>query len=485
MVILLGCTPGEPPHGEPSDGSTGSSTTTTGSSGTSGSEESSGEDDSSTSSEGSESSTGTDEPSPLDETLTELLAMQEVPVLPLEAPEPPAPELVSLGEALFFDPILSGNRDIACASCHHPAHGSSDGLSLTLGTGATGVGPERAAAPHPSFAPRHAQSLFNIGHPEFERMFWDGRVERLDDGSLRTPAADALLPGLSGPLAAQAMFPVLDRQEMRGQPGDQSALGEPNELAELSDDDPRAVWAALMTRLETIAGYQDLFAAAYPDRSFEELTFADAANAIAAYQSAAFSFPSAPWDAYLAGDREALSDAAKLGAILFYGSAGCGHCHSGPLLTDHELHATGVPQLGPGKAPSAPFDYGRELVTGAPDDRFRFRTPSLRNVEVSAPYMHDGAHPDLQSVLVHYADPEEGITGYDPTLLIDELSDTVQLAPSHIEEMLNVLDEDLVMGGNFAGLSNIREFLLTLTDPAVMDLPDARPTEVPSGLDVP
>jgi cytochrome c peroxidase len=144
-----------------------------------------------------------------------------------------------------------------------------------------------------------------------------------------------------------------------------------------------------------------------------------------------------------------------------------------------------VPQLGPGKAPSTPFDYGRELVTGDPADRFRFRTPSLRNVEVSAPYMHDGAHLDLQAVLVHYADPEEGVANYDATGLLDELVDTVQRSPEHVEELTGTLADPLVLDGNFAGLSNIREFLVALTDPAVADLPERRPTAVPSGLDVP
>jgi cytochrome c peroxidase len=427
----------------------------------------------------------TGEPPSLDEQLADLLAAQEVPVEPLEPPPAQDPALVALGEALFFDPILSGNLDVACASCHHPGFATGDGLSLSVGTGALGVGPARAEGEHPPFVPRHAPALFNLGDPSFTRLFWDGRVELDEQGILRTPAGAELLPSVDGPLAAQAMFPVLDRQEMRGEAGELRLDGEPNELALLDDDDPQAIWAALMERLGAIPAYVELFAAAYPEASFAELSFADAANAIAAYEREAFSFPSSPWDAYLAGDGAAISDAVKLGAILFYGSAGCANCHVGPLLTDHEFHVTGIPQLGPGKGASAPFDHGRELVTGDPDDRFAFRTPSLRNVAVSAPYMHDGAHVDVQALLVHYGAPARGVETFDAEALHPELVDTVQTDPAHIAELVSRLSEELLLEPGFVGLSNLREFLEALTDPAVVSLPQLRPDEVPSGLPVP
>ncbi len=145
-------------------------------------------------------------PATLDEQLAELLAAQAVPVVPLDPPPAQDPALVALGEALFFDPILSGNMDTACASCHHPSFGSSDGLSLTLGTGAVGVGPARAEGAHPPFVPRNSQALFNLGDPSFTRMFWDGRVELDARGQLQTPAGADLLPGLDSALAAQAML---------------------------------------------------------------------------------------------------------------------------------------------------------------------------------------------------------------------------------------------------------------------------------------
>ncbi len=240
-----------------------------------------------------------------------------------------------------------------------------------------------------------------------------------------------------------------------------------------------------MARLGAIDAYVQLFDAAFPDQAFATLSFAHAANAIAAYEREAFSFPNSAWDDYLGGTLPAISDAAKVGALRFYGPAGCGECHSGPLLTDHEFHSTGVPQLGPGRGRSAPFDHGRELVTGDPQDRFSFRTPSLRNVEVSAPYMHDGALVDFERTLVHYASPTVSIEIFQTKGLLPELVATVQRDPEHIEEIVGSLSRDLVLEPSFVGLSNLREFLETLTDPAVFSLADSRPQSVPSGLPVP
>lgn len=484
LLAISACTDETPPQDEPTEATSGSTTGSADGTGTAGSTGgTTGDSDAGWTVDPDDGTTG-DFPS-LDEQLAEILAQQEVPVVPLEPAPAQDPALVALGEALFFDPILSGNEDIACATCHHPSFGASDGLSLTLGTGAVGLGPERVEGPHPPFVPRHSISLFNIGDPSFTRMFWDGRVELDERGQLRTPAGPDLLPGLSSALAAQAMFPVLDRLEMRGQPGDMTVRGEVNELAALDDADPQAIWSATMQRLGDIEGYVELFDAAYPGQSFETLTFVHAANAMAAYQSEAFSFPNAPWDDYLRGDLGAISDAAKFGAILFYGAAQCGECHSGPLLTDHEFHNTGIPQLGPGQSASAPFDYGRELVTGDPADRFFFRTPALRNVEVSAPYMHDGVHIDFQRVLVHYGAPLTAIEDFDPRGLLPELIDTLQQDPEHIAEIVSSLSEELNVEPNNVGLSNLREFLETLTDPEVFSLPDIRPTSVPSGLEPP
>jgi cytochrome c peroxidase len=423
-------------------------------------------------------------PPTLNELLRSRLSTLSPPLEPLPPIEPHPEALVALGEALFFDPILSGNKDTSCASCHHPAFATSDGMALAVGTGATGVGPQRSDPGYPGFLSRHSPQLFNLGQPGFDRLFWDARVERLDSGELRTPVGDDPLAGLSGVLAAQALIPLIDRNEMRGDVGDVDVTGEPNELAAIDDEDPQAVWAALLDRLLALDAYQALFAAAFPDVPEDDLTFAHAVNAIAAYEATAFEATATPWDAYLAGDDSAIPEAAKLGALLFYGSAGCVRCHSGPLLTDHQIHNVGVVQLGPGRPGSAPFDTGRALVTGEEADRFGFRTPSLRNVTRTAPYMHNGALEDLQDVVRHYGNPLTAIEGYDPTWLHPDLVDTVQTDEAHIADITSTLSDDLPTTPQFVGLANIIQFLEVLTDPSVDDLPDAVPEVAASGLPI-
>ena len=128
---------------------------------------------------------------------------------------------VTLGQQLFYDPILSGNRNISCATCHHPKHGTSDGVSLALGEGAMGLGPDR----HPGAVntpeqrlPRNAPALFNLGATEFSVMFHDGRLEAdaSQPGGIRTPLGQEMVAGFDSVLSAQAMFPVLSGDEMAG-----------------------------------------------------------------------------------------------------------------------------------------------------------------------------------------------------------------------------------------------------------------------------
>ena len=175
-------------------------------------------------------------------------------VLPVEAPSEDA-DRVALGRVLFFDKELSGNRDISCATCHHPTLNTADGLSLSIGTGGDGLGPNRSIPLDdfgtPIFIPRNAPEAFN--RDNFHTMFWDGRIEFDELGELITPVGEDLLPGLSTPLEAQAMFPVTSRDEMRGQVGE-------SELGDLADDDFVGMWDALMTRLLVIDEYRTLFA---------------------------------------------------------------------------------------------------------------------------------------------------------------------------------------------------------------------------------
>ena len=182
---------------------------------------------------------------------------------PLPSPPPVRPALVTLGQALAFDKVLSGNRDISCMTCHLPAFGTGDDRSLSIGQGATRLGPHRV---HPQglFIPRNAPSLFNLG--AMKSLFLDGRVSEDSLGRYHTPAGARLSPRMTavfefGALSAQPLFPVLSREEMRAFSG--------NELAAIPDDDMPRVWAAIMVRLGAIPEYRKMFEAAYPGTPFE------------------------------------------------------------------------------------------------------------------------------------------------------------------------------------------------------------------------
>lgn len=420
-----------------------------------------------------------------DDRLQAIIAAQGI--RPYEPPPPPDPALVTLGEALYFDKILSGNRDVACATCHWPGQATSDGLPLPIGTGGVGLGPQRQMGAGRERIPRHAPELFNRGAAEWRTMFWDSRVMLDEDGEFITPAGNRLPDGLQSVLAAQAMFPVTSRDEMRGSRGDVDVFGRPNELAAIADANIPAIWAGLMKRLLAVPEYVTLFQTAYPDTPLEELDFTHAANAIAAYEAEAFSLYQSPWRAYLNGDRSAMSDEAKRGAVLFFGDAGCAACHSGPLFTDQQARVIAAPQIGPGKGDAAPYDYGRFWETGDPRDKYAFRTPPLLNVAATGPWLHDGAYSTLEAVIQHHLDPDTALRNYDPAAhLPPELQDSFQDDPALIEEMLGNVDPLLAPSRQLTPqeINALVAFLEALTDPTVANLGRITPTAVPSGLPV-
>ena len=411
-----------------------------------------------------------------------LSAAHVTPLSPLPASDP---ALVRLGQALMFDKVLSGNRDVSCATCHDPAHSTADGLSLSIGTGGSGSGAARTLAGAPQFTPRNSQELFNRGYAEFRSMFWDGRVSQGPSSDFQTPAGN-LPAGLSSALAAQAMFPATTRLEMRGQNGDQDRFGAPNELAQFGDDEQPAVWTAIMQRVLAIPEYVTMFQAAFPGVATSDLGFQHAANAIAAFETDAFTFTDSPFDRYVRGDNGALNDQEKQGALLFFGKGGCGGCHVGPHLTDQQFHSLGVPQIGPGFSPESPEDHGRERVTGQADNRYQFRTPPLRNVELTGPYMHDGAYTTLEAAVRHYLDTFSALRSYDAGQLRDDLRSTYLSNSATLDAMAGSIDNRVGVPLELtdADVAAVVAFLKSLTDPAARNLAGTAPATVPSGLPV-
>jgi cytochrome c peroxidase len=395
---------------------------------------------------------------------------------PLVRPAPVRPALVQLGQALAFDKILSGNKDISCMSCHLPSFSTGDGRSLSIGQGATGFGFARV---HPQgvFIPRNAPQLFNLF--AVKPLFWDGRIEVNAQGKLVTPAAQRVTPLMEsafefGTLSALPLFPVLSRSEMRADMG--------NELADVKDKTSQQVWQALMTRLGRFQEYRRMFEAAYPGKKFAAMNFGHASNAIAAFFIDQMAFNDSPWDRFLAGDDAAMSEVQLNGAKNFM-SARCSICHNGPALTDNLFHNVAVAQIGPGQGDGDGHDdFGRERVTKNSADRYAFRTPALRNVELTGPYGHDGAFFDLRDFVDHYSVSDAKLMAFTPSPLEPLLMGTMQDTKGAI-----LLTRDpLLEGVSFEPkvVDEVTEFMKALTDPAARNLAHLAPARVPSGLPI-
>ncbi len=328
---------------------------------------------------------------------------------PLQRPAPVRRELNVLGRALAFDKELSGNRDISCMTCHLAKLATTDGHSIAIGQGATGLGPTRVH-PDGKFIHRNAPPLFNLH--AMSTLTWDGRVFKNAQGVIRSPGAN-LLPSQRavlecGTVSALPMFPVLSRNEMRADAG--------NELAAIGDDQPQKIWRFLMQRLGAIPEYRTLFEAAYPGQSFDNMSFAHAGNAMGCWITSVFGFTSSPWDRFLAGSDTALTDAQLRGAQAFLGVGKCAQCHNGPMFSDGKFHNVAVPQVGPGfgDGPDGHDDFGRMRQTGNLGQKYAFRTPPLRNVELTPPYGHDGAIVSLRSWVDHYSQSDRQAAGLRP-----------------------------------------------------------------------
>jgi cytochrome c peroxidase len=406
--------------------------------------------------------------------IRELAAARGIGPLPRQHVRRP---LVRLGQALLFDPILSGNRNISCASCHLPEFATGDGKSLSVGEGGAGLGPTRS---HPSgtFIPRNAPPLFNLG--AMRHLFWDGRVAVDEKGRLRTPAGEQLTPAMRrvmefGAVSAIGLFPVTNRAEMRGLYG--------NELADIPDADMQEIWSALMKRLGAIPEYRRMFERAYPDTRFERMTFAHASNAIGGFLVGELTFTNSPWDRFLAGRDNALTKRQLEGAQTFL-TLKCSICHSGATFSDEQFHNVAVAQIGPGQGNGETRldDFGRMNVTGRSSDRYRFRTTPLRNVELTGPYGHSGAIITLRDFIDHYSESDKKLLEYDPSQLEYVLQGTVLPNAMAILAQRDTLLEGVVLTDEL--VENLVIYMRTLTDDRVRNLSHITPRRVPSGLPV-
>lgn len=333
--------------------------------------------------------------------------------------------LPQLGKQLFFSKSLGGGFDSSCVSCHHPALGGADALSLSIGVDAINpdlLGEGRLHTDGLPLVPRNAPTVFNVGLWD-TGLFWDSRVESIgkEDGvngaasGIRTP--DTAI-GVADPNAgqnlttAQARFPVTSSEEMKTETFENGRENETirNHLAARIGD--YGIGSGELTTNEWLQSFRLAFNSV--DEAEDLVTFNNIALAIGEYERSMV-FTNSPWKAYVEGDNDALTEEQKNGAILFFtpqqqGGANCVACHSGDLFSDGTHANVAFPQIGPGKGDdngdNAEDDFGRERETANPVDRYRFRVPSLLNIELTAPYGHTGAYATLEEVMRHYSNPQ-------------------------------------------------------------------------------
>jgi cytochrome c peroxidase len=418
---------------------------------------------------------------------------QRLPEATHDFPTPSAAK-VELGRNLMFDKILSGNQNISCATCHHSLAATGDGLSLPIGEGGRGLGVSREAGSGADQiverVPRNAPPVFNLGDRSFHTLFYDGRVstqggEAHPSGCV-TPAAFDLPDNLENVLACQAMFPVTSATEMAGQAGE-NPIADAAAAGHLAG--PGGVWDLLAQRLQGIPEYVELFMAAFPQEIFSasDITYAHAANAIAAFEAVNWRCDDSPFDRFLRGDQGAMSRNARRGMKLFYKGDGnrnaCADCHSGLYQTDQDFHAIAMPQIGSGRGSNSPGklggheDFGREQVTRHPSDILKFRTPPLRNVALTAPYGHSGAYNDLRAVVEHHLDAVNALYAYNsrrqavlPTHPTLDAENYIAMDDPAIVDYIAAHNELAPMEYDAEDVDRILDFLHALTDPACTDL---------------
>ena len=398
-----------------------------------------------------------------------------------------------LGQLLFYDPILSGNKEVACATCHHPSLGTGDGLSLSLGDGGKGLGTKRIVdyenLPEQR-VPRNAQPLFNLGAKQFKTLFHDGRVQ-VDlsrPSGLRTPLEEEMVEGFSSIISAQTMFPVLSADEMAGHYSE-NEISEAVRRGTLTGEG--GAWDLISKRVGSVPAYSDFFIDIYDHIEVaKDIKFTDISNAVAAFMEFEWRSDTSPFDDFLQGKIN-LNTSQENGMELFYGKANCSSCHAGALFTDHQFHATGQPQVGPGKAArfqSHSRDLGRFRVTGNIKDKYAFRTPSLRNVELTGPWGHAGAYNELEAFLGAHIDPYLALSNYDKSNVTLTKYDTndwkIMDDASEVKAIADAISIKPVIISE-GEVTDLLAFLGTLTDTKAQKGRLGIPETVPSGLKIP
>ena len=312
--------------------------------------------------------------------------------------------LADLGRLAFHDSLLGLNDDNSCSGCHAAPSGFGDTQSIAIGVGNNNiVGPNRAGPRNQRRAPMLLNNVF------YPRLMLNSRFASLsgdpfdNSAGFQFPPPEGLtLSFLPHLLTAQAFIPPTERSEMAG-----FRLQVP-----VTNDGIRA---AVVARLNANSEYRELFADIFSDvEDGGPITYEMLARAIAEFEFS-LTFSDAPIDKFARGDKSAMTDSQKRGALLFFGRAGCVQCHavsgdSNEQFSDFRQHVIGLPQLFPSNGnvpfdgPDANEDFGLEQITGNPADRYAFRTSPLRNVILQPTFFHNGAYTRLEDALRFHLD---------------------------------------------------------------------------------
>ncbi len=293
-----------------------------------------------------------------------VFAAEPVGLPPIVYPKdnPPSEEKIALGKQLFFDGRLSADNKVACATCHDPAKGFSNGEQF-----ATGVEGKKGG--------RNSPTVINTALQQFQ--FWDGRAKSLEQ---------------------QALGPIQNPIEMN-MPLD-----------------------AVVAKLNGIDGYKSQFQKVFGT----DVTPDGIAKAIASYERTVLS-GDAPYDRFKAGDAAALSEPAQRGMKIFFYKGRCSVCHDGKNFTDNGFHNIGLPGS----------DEGRAAISKSPGDKGAYKTPTLREIARTAPYMHDGSLKTLEEVVAHY------VKGGTPNPQLDEEIFPLKLSAEESADLVTFLKEGL------------------------------------------
>jgi cytochrome c peroxidase len=402
-----------------------------------------------------------------------------------------------LGQALFFDPILSGNRNVSCASCHLLSKGLSDGKQISLPPPTDSLKNSTSKVNiEIDVRKRNTPDLWNRDALPVKSLFLDGRVEVLNSEKkiFRSPLGDSLPKEFQNALEVQSIFPIASESEMSGHFDDVSSKQLPVNHAEKRNDLVRKkIYSSDKAKIQDIhknilerllskrsnptlwqITYRKLFNEAYPNLSINQISIYHVGSALAHFEETAFAANNSRWDQYLDGKLSALSTKEKKGAIVFYGKGFCGSCHSGSLFSDFNFHNVGVISA-PIITSSGQFeDLGRYLVTKRNDDMYRFRTPPLRNVTKSAPYFHDGSSLTLREAIVRHVNPLK---------IADEFREDggVKMEQRHIQGISPIITT--LQNLDNQEIDSIISFLSALESQS-RDPTQIFPNSVPSGLDM-